>query len=104
MSIIKCNKDNFESEVLKSNKPVVVDFNATWCGPCRMMAPIIEELSNENDKFTFAEVDVDEEQELASNYGIVSIPCLIVFKDGVEVIRNVGFINKDELLSMIGDL
>jgi len=104
MGLIECSKDNFEEVVLKSKKPVVVDFNATWCGPCKMMGPIIEELADENDNFVFAAVDVDENQSLAIDYGIMSIPCLIVFKDGKEVIRNVGFINKDELLSMIGDL
>ena len=104
MAVIECNTDKFDETVLKSDKPVLVDFNAKWCGPCRMMAPILEELSEENDKFKFVAVDVDDAQELAAEYGIMSIPCLIVFKDGIEVIRNVGFINKEELESMLGDI
>jgi thioredoxin 1 len=104
MGVIECNKDNFDDVVLNSKKPVLVDFNAVWCGPCRMMGPVIEELANEKDDFVFASIDVDGEEELASKYGIVSIPCLIIFKDGKEVIRNVGFTPKDELLSMMGDI
>jgi thioredoxin 1 len=104
MAVIECNGEKFESVVLKSEKPVLVDFNATWCGPCRMMAPVLEELSNENDKFDFVAIDVDEEQDLAAEYGVMSIPCLVVFKDGKEVIRNVGFISKEELESMLGDI
>lgn len=104
MAVIECNGEKFESVVLKSEKPVLVDFNATWCGPCRMMASVLEELSNENDKFDFVAIDVDEEQDLAAEYGVMSIPCLVVFKDGKEVIRNVGFISKEELESMLGDI
>lgn len=104
MAVIECNGEKFESVVLKSEKPVLVDFNATWCGPCRMMAPVLEELSNENDKFDFVAIDVDEEQDLAAEYGVMSIPCLVVFKDGKEVIRNVGFISKEKLESMLGDI
>ena len=103
MNVIECNDDNFDSIVLKSDKPVLVDFNATWCGPCRMMAPIIEELSNENDKYKFVSVDVDEASELAEKYSISSIPCLVVIKDGKEEKRNIGFISKEELESMLGD-
>lgn len=104
MSIIKGNKDNFENEVLKSSKPVLVDFNATWCGPCRMLAPILEEVSNENDKFNFVAVDVDDEEELAFTYNVSSIPCLVVFKEGKEVKRSVGFLNKEDLESMLGEI
>ena len=103
MSVIECNDDNFDSVVIKSDKPVLVDFNATWCGPCRMMGPIIEELSNENDKYKFVSVDVDEASELSEKYSISSIPCLVVIKDGKEVKRNIGFISKEDLESMLGD-
>ena len=103
MSVINSNSDDFESVVLKSDKPVLVDFNATWCGPCKMMEPILEELSEENDEYKFVSVDVDESENLAREYGIFSIPCLIVFKNGSEVTRNVGFINKEELENLLGD-
>lgn len=103
MSVIKCKNDDFVEVVLKSDKPVLVDFNATWCGPCRMLEPIIEELSEENDKYKFVSIDVDEAEDLAREYGIFSIPCLIVFKSGKEVNRNVGFMNKDELEKVLGD-
>ena len=104
MGIIECNKDNFDKVVLDSKKPVLVDFNATWCGPCRMLGPILEELASENYEFVFASIDVDDEEELALEYGISSIPCLIVFKNGEEVKRNIGFINKEDLESMLGEI
>ncbi len=104
MSVIECNSENFESVVLKSDKPVLVDFNATWCGPCRMLSPILESVADENDKFTFAAVDVDDNNELAANYGVSSIPCLVIFKDGKEVKRSVGFLPKEELESMLGEI
>ncbi len=104
MSVIECNSENFESVVLKSDKPVLVDFNATWCGPCRMLSPILESVADENDKFNFAAVDVDDNNELAANYGVSSIPCLIIFKDGKEIKRSVGFLPKEELESMLGEI
>lgn len=103
MSVIDCNKDNFEKVVLKSNKKVLVDFNATWCGPCRMMEPILEELSNENDEYEFVSIDVDDNRDLAVEYSISSIPCLVVIENGKEVKRNIGFISKDDLQIMLGD-
>jgi len=102
MSVINGSKDNFEKEVLKSDKKVLVDFNATWCGPCKMMGPIIEELSEEMKDIKFVSVDVDDEDELAETYGISSIPCLVLFEDGKEVSRNVGFMPKDELENVLG--
>ncbi len=102
MSIINCSKDNFEKEVLKSDKKVLVDFNATWCGPCKMMGPVIEELSEEMKDIKFVSVDVDDEDELAETYGVSSIPCLVLFEDGNEVSRNVGFMPKDELENVLG--
>jgi len=104
MKIVECNNENFDSVVLKSDKPVLVDFNATWCGPCKMLAPILEEVSLENENFNFAAVDVDDNDELASEYGVSSIPCLVVFKDGKEVKRNVGFISKEDLENMLGEI
>ena len=102
--ISECNNDNFENVVLKSDKPVLVDFNATWCGPCRMLAPVLESVAEENDKFNFAKVDVDENDELAETYGVSSIPCLVIFKGGKEVKRSVGFISKEDLENMLGEI
>ena len=103
MSVIKGTKDNFEEMVLKSEKPVLVDFNATWCGPCKMLAPVLDELSGETDKFNVVAVDVDENEDLASTYGIYSIPCLVVFKNGEEVNRSVGFIPKEDIEKLVGE-
>ena len=102
MSVINGSKDNFEKEVLKSEKKVLVDFNATWCGPCKMMGPVIEELSEKMKNIKFVSVDVDDEDELAETYGVSSIPCLVLFEDGKEVSRNVGFMPKDELENVLG--
>lgn len=90
---------NFETEVLKSEKPVLIDFWATWCGPCMRQAPIIEELSEEG--YAVGKVDVDQEPGLAQQYGIMSIPTLLVFKDGKEVNRVVGLTNKATLKEML---
>ena len=103
MSVIKGTKDNFEEMVLKSEKPVLVDFNATWCGPCKMLAPVLDELSGETDKFNVVAVDVDENEDLASTYGVYSIPCLVVFKNGEEVNRSVGFIPKEDIEKLVGE-
>lgn len=98
--IIEGNNDNFEKEVL--NGKVLVDFNATWCGPCRMLKPILEDLaSTVNTKIV--SIDVDNEEELAAKYNISSIPCLILFEDGKEVKRHIGLLSKDEVIEMIGD-
>ena len=92
---------DFEKEVLKSDKKVLVDFNATWCGPCRMLAPIIEEIGEERKDIKVISIDVDENEELAREYGIFSIPCLIVFANGKEINRSVGY--KDSVLEMLGE-
>lgn len=89
---------NFEQEVLKSEKPVLVDFWAAWCGPCQMMGPIVDELAEEmKDKVKIGKLNVDENRETASNYGVMSIPTLIIFKDGKVVKQLVGAQNKDSL-------
>ena len=87
----KLTKENFEEEV-KSR--ILVDFNAEWCGPCKMLAPILEELS---DEYNIASVNVDNNEELAKRFGIMSIPCLIIFENGEEIKRSVGFMSKTEL-------
>lgn len=103
MKVINGNNDNFNKEVLESINPVLVDFNATWCGPCKMLGPILEEVASEQDKVKIVSIDVDENEELAATYGISSIPCLILFKNGKEETRAVGFRNKDEVLDIIGE-
>ncbi len=101
MAHIVITADNFEEEVLKSEKTVLVDFWATWCGPCRMLAPVIEEISEEKQDIKVCKIDVDEEPELAAEYGIQSIPTLIVFKDGKAVNKSIGVIPKDDILEML---
>ncbi len=103
MSEIILTSDNFEDEVLRSDKPVLVDFWATWCGPCRMMAPVIAQIAEEKEgQIKVGKVDVDEEPELAIRYGISSIPCLILFKNGQEAGRTVGVQDKATLLASLG--
>ena len=104
MSVLKVTSENFESEVLQSDRPVLVDFNATWCGPCRMMGPVLEELSEEQSKVKIVAVDVDDEGELAGEYGVYSIPCLVLIKDGKEVKRSVGFGGKDGVLALLSNV
>jgi len=103
MAVIEITKDNFEKEVLKSDKKVLVDFNANWCGPCQMLKPVVEEISNENDNVIVASVNIDDEDELAENYNVSSIPCLVLFENGKETNRSVGLISKDDINSLIGE-
>ena len=103
MSVIEANKDNFEKEVLKSEKKVLVDFNAEWCGPCKMLKPVIEEFAESQDEIKVVSVNIDDEEDLAEEYNVSSIPCLVVFEEGKEVKRNVGFISKDDVEKLIGD-
>ncbi len=99
---IKLTKQNFENEVLKSDIPVLVDFWAPWCGPCRMIGPIIEEIAAEADgKYKVGKINVDDEQELAAAYHIMSIPTIIVFKDGKPKNTALGVRSKSELLNML---
>lgn len=100
MAVIKVTSDTFEEEVLRSEKTVIADFNANWCGPCKMLAPVLEEVSEEMGETKFVSINVDDAADLAENYDIVSIPCLIVFKGGEEIDRSVGLISKDELTAL----
>lgn len=98
---LKINSENFEKEVLNSEKPVLVDFFADWCGPCKMMAPIVEELATELEgKAKVGKLNVDENSDIAIEYNVMSIPTLIVFKNGKEEKRLVGVRNKEELLEL----
>lgn len=97
MAIIDLTKENFQAEITKSDKPVLVDFWAVWCGPCQMMAPILHELETEMPDVQIGKVNVDEQMDLARQFRVVSIPALIIFKNGQEVQRMVGVTSKEEL-------
>ena len=95
--------ENFEKEVLNSEIPVLVDFNAGWCGPCKAMRPMLDELAENNTKYKIVSVDIDEEDELVEEYEVASIPCLVVFKGGKETDRSVGLIPKDAIAALMED-
>ena len=101
MSVVHLTSENFSEIVEKEGTTVVVDFYADWCGPCKMFAPVFEELAAENNDAVFAKINVDNEESLAIKYGVMSIPTIIVLKDGVEVARNVGLAGKQKILDMI---
>lgn len=101
MSELNITAANFEETVLKSEKPVLLDFWAVWCGPCQMIAPIIHEIAEERDDIRVGKVNVDEETALAVKFGIESIPTLLVFKNGEIVNKGVGLLPKDKILSLI---
>ena len=101
MSAILVNKNNFQEEVLNSDKPVLVDFWAPWCGPCRMVLPIIEEISDENEDIKVVKINVDEDPELANQFGVMTIPTLYVFKNGEAVNHRSGAMPKEQILAMV---
>ena len=101
MSVHTITKENFDQLVLQSAKPVLVDFWAPWCGPCRMVSPIVDEIADERDDVVVGKVNVDEQPELAMQFGVMSIPALLVFKDGRLANQAVGARPKDDLLALL---
>jgi len=103
MAIVHITKDNYTELAERSDKPVLIDFWATWCGPCRMIAPIVEAIAAERDDILVGKVDVDQEMELAVKFGIVSIPTLIVMKDGKVTGKKVGYCPREEILALLNN-
>ena len=101
MSAVKITRENFEELVLKSERKVLLDFWAPWCGPCRMVLPIVEEIAGEESDILVGKINVDEEIELAKQFGIVSIPTLVVMENGRQVTKSVGARDKDEILDLL---
>lgn len=99
--IKEIKSDSFESEVIKEKGIVLVDFNADWCGPCKMLKPILDEVASTKKDSKIVSVNVDNNSELAKKYGVISIPCLVVFKDGKEINRSVGFIPKENVEELL---
>ena len=101
MAVINLTNLNFEDEVMRSDKPVLIDFFATWCGPCRMVSPLIDEIAEERSDIKVCKVDVDEQGELAAQFGVSSIPTLVVVKSGKVTAQNIGAVPKPKILEMI---
>lgn len=101
VSLLTITKENFESEVLQANKPVLVDFWAAWCGPCRALSPVVDEIASEREDFVVGKINVDEQPELAQQFGVMSIPTLIVFKNGQAAEKSVGVVPKENILAML---
>ncbi len=102
MSVIEITKNNFDQEVMQSEKPVLLDFWAAWCGPCKMLSPVVDEIAGEHPEIKVGKVNVDEEQELAARFGVMSIPSLFVMKQGKVANQSVGVQPKQRILDMLG--
>jgi thioredoxin 1 len=100
MSVITITKDNFEAEVVKSDKPVLIDFWAAWCGPCRMVGPVVDKIAEEHPEYKVGKIDVDAQPELAGQFSVMSIPTILVFKEGKVANKTVGVASKEALLEM----
>ena len=101
MAVLEVKKDSFETEVLKAKETVLVDFFAEWCGPCKMLSLVVDEIAEEVSGIKVCKVNVDNEPELAMKYGVMSIPTLVVIRDGNEVNKSVGLVSKEEILELI---
>lgn len=101
MSVVKLTVENFEQEVLQAEKLVLVDFYADWCGPCKMMSPIVDEIAEEESEIKVCNINIDQAMEIAQKYRVMSIPTFIAFKNGEEAGRQIGAVSKGELLSLI---
>lgn len=101
MAVVEITKQNYETEVMQSDKPVLIDFWASWCGPCQMLSPVVDEIGKEHEDIKVCKVNVDEQQELAMQFQVMSIPMLVVMKGGQETNRSIGVISKDEILALI---
>ena len=101
--MIELNEKNFEKEVKKYDGKIIVDFYADWCGPCQLLSPIVEEISKEEKDFKVGKINVDDSVEIAKEYGVMSIPCVIAFSNGEEVNRSIGLVDKDTLFKLMED-
>ncbi len=101
MEVLKITSENFKQEVLQSQEPVLVDFYADWCGPCKMLSPVVDEVAQENEDVKVVKINVDEAQDLAMEYKVMSIPTLVVIKNSREVARSVGVVDKSEIVEML---
>lgn len=102
MAVIKLTSENFENEAVKSDKPVLIDFWASWCGPCKMLSPIVDEIAEERDDIKVCKINVDEEGELSVKFGVMSIPTLILMENGEVKNTSVGYMPKKDVLAFIG--
>ena len=102
MTALNITTNNFNAEIMNSDKPVLIDFFATWCGPCKMVSPIVDQIAEENADIKVCKINIDEQSELASAFGVMSIPTFVALKDGKEITRTVGAVPKSNILKMFG--